>query len=132
MNIMTITEKCAHLKGLAEGMNLDASSPEVKLINAVIDLLGDVTEAISEIDEDLETLNDYAEELDEDLGAIEELLYDDDDDDDCCCCCDDDCDEDLFCELCPKCGEQICFDESVNPDDLVCPNCGTALCEEEA
>lgn len=130
MNIMTITEKCAHLKGLAEGMNLDASSPEVKLINAVIDLLGDVTEAISEIDEDLETLNDYAEELDEDLGAIEELLYDDDDDD-CCCCCDDDCDEDLFCELCPKCGEQICFDESVNPDDLVCPNCGTALCEEE-
>ena len=135
MTVMTISEKCAYLKGLAEGMNLDASSPEVKLINSIIDILGDVADAIDEIDEDLETLNDYAEELDEDLGAIEELLYDDDDYDcDCDCCCDDDCDcdEDLFCEICPKCGEQICFDETVNPDDLVCPNCGAALCEEEA
>lgn len=134
---MDMKEKSAYLKGLAEGMKLDESSSEVKLINAIIDLLGDVTEAIDEIDSDLETLNDYAEELDEDLGAIEELIYDDCDcdcdccDDDCDCDCDCDCDEDLFCEICPKCGEQICFDETVNPDDLVCPNCGTALCEEE-
>ena len=130
---MTITEKCAYLKGLAEGMNLDASSSEVKLINGIIDLLGDVTEAIDEIDDDLEYLNDYAEELDEDLGSIEELIYDDECDcdfcDDDCDCCDDD--EDLFCEICPKCGEHICFDESVNPDDLECPNCGTALCGED-
>lgn len=130
---MDMKEKSAYLKGLAEGMNLDESSSEVKLINAVIDLLGDVTDAIDEIDSDLETLNDYAEELDEDLGAVEELIYGDCDcnccDDDCDCDCD--CDEDLFCEICPKCGEQICFDETVNPDDLVCPNCGAALCEEE-
>ena len=50
---MTISEKCAYLKGLAEGMNLDASSPEVKLINSIIDILGDVADAIDEIDEDL-------------------------------------------------------------------------------
>ena len=133
---MTITEKCAYLKGLAEGMKLDADKPEVKLINAIIDLLDEVTVAIDEIDDDLETLNDYIEEVDEDLGMVEELLYDDDDCD-CCDCEDDDCDccdccddEDMICAMCPACGEQICFDDSVDPSDIECPACGAALCEE--
>lgn len=129
---MNITEKCAYLKGLAEGMNLDAASSEVKLINGIIDLLGDVTEAIDEIDCDLETLGDYVEELDEDLGAVEELLYDDCD---CDCCCDDDdfCDDDddLYCVECENCHEINSFDDSADPETLKCENCGAPLCVEE-
>ena len=86
---MTLTEKAAYLKGLAEGMNLDKSTNEGKLIAALIDIVNDMTVAQSETDEDLEYLNDYIEELDEDLGALEEDYYDIDGDCDCCDC--DDC-----------------------------------------
>ena len=60
---MTLSEKQAYLKGLADGMKLDEGSDEIKLINGIIDLLGGITEAIDEIDDDLETLNDYIEEV---------------------------------------------------------------------
>ena len=140
VNIMTITEKAAYVKGLAEGAGLDQSAAETKVLNAIIDLLGDLADAFDEIDDDLAELEDYVEELDEDLGDVEEIIYDlddfDDDDDfdlcDCDCCDDDcDCDEDMFCAMCPECGEQICFDDSVDPSDVICPKCGKALVDEE-
>ncbi len=134
---MTLNEKAAYIKGLADGLDLDKNTKEGKLIAALIDLVGELTEAIDEIDEDLETLNDYIEEIDEDLGAVEEYLYDDcdcdcdcDDDFECdgnCCDCDEDCDladEDYFEVECPSCGETICFDGSIDPEELACPACG--------
>ena len=36
--MMTVTEKAAYLKGLAEGLSLDPDKNETKLINAMIDL----------------------------------------------------------------------------------------------
>lgn len=102
---MTISEKSAYLKGLLDGLKLDEKEPETAVLKAVVDLLGDVTNAIDEIDDDLETLNDYIEEIDEDLGGVEEIVYDIDEDD-CCDCCDDDCcdcdcdcDEDMILSL---------------------------------
>lgn len=130
---MTIIEKAAYLKGLAEGLNLDKDTVEGKLIGALIDIVGDLAKAQSETDEDLEYLNDYIEEIDEDLGALEEDVYDIDEDDcDCDCCCgDDDCDCDCCCDgdmefevTCPSCGETIVFDGLTDPEeDMVCPNC---------
>lgn len=133
---MTIAEKAAYVKGLAEGAALDQNSGEVKVLNAIIDLLGDLADAFDEIDDDLAELEDYVEELDEDLGDVEEIIYDLDDDDDeynLCDCCDDecDCDEDMFCAMCPECGEQICFDDSVDPSDVICPKCGKVLAAED-
>ncbi|MBQ2768197.1 MAG: hypothetical protein IJF49_09025 [Clostridia bacterium] len=124
---MTLTEKAAYLKGLAEGTALDAAKPETKLINAMLDLIGDLTEALDRLEETTDTLHDYIEEIDEDLGEVEEFIMDEfgDDDCDCDCCCDDDDDEDdEYYEItCPSCGEVICFDETVDPADLVCPAC---------
>ncbi len=103
---MNLNEKAAYLKGLAEGLNYDQTTAEGKLLAAVIDLLGEVTDAIADVDADLETLNDYCEELDEDLGALEEYVMGDDccDCDDCDCC-DCDCFEDEeFCN-CEDCDE---------------------------
>ena len=142
---MTLTEKAAYIKGLAEGLNLDKESAEGKLIGALIDIVGDIARAQSETDEDLEYLNDYIEEIDEDLGAVEEELYadcdcDDCDCDDCDCDCDDcDCDcgcdcDDSFEITCPACGETIVFDGEIDPEDLSCPACGEKLvcdCEDE-
>ena len=129
---MTLTEKAAYIKGLAEGLNLNTESAEGKLINALIDMVTELAAAQNDTDEDLEYLNDYIEEIDEDLGAVEEYLYDDECDCDCecdgdCCDCDEDCelaDEDFFEVECPSCGEVICFDGSIDPEELACPACG--------
>ena len=132
---MTIIEKAAYLKGLAEGLNLGKDTAEAKLIGALIDIVGDLAKAQSETDEDLEYLNDYIEELDEDLGSLEEEVYDLDDDE-CCCCDDDDCDccdccDDEFEITCPACGETIVFDGLTDPEeDMVCPNCHEKLIYE--
>ena len=114
---MKLSEKAAYLKGLAEGLSLDKTTPEGKLLTAMLDLLGDVTDAIGEIDEDLEYLNDYVEELDEDLGEVEKAIYGDDCDCDCDCC-DDECedwDEDCGCN-CDEC-DHPCFDDEDEQQD---------------
>ena len=133
---MNINEKAAYIKGLADGVELDNNTKEGKLILALIDLVSDMATAISELEEDVDTAFDYCEELDEDLGAVEEMLLDDEDCDcdcdDCDCDCDDcdcdcDCDdedEEYFEVECPACGEVICFDSTIDPEELVCPACG--------
>ena len=143
MEEMDILEKCAYIKGLAEGLNIDDSKPEGKVLNAIIDLLSDITATIADMDDEVATLGDYIEEIDHDLGDVEEYLYDedcdcdcDDDcdccDDDCDCCCDEDCEDCEYMEaMCPSCGEQICFDNELDPKDLICPACGKAFADEE-
>ncbi len=152
---MNVTEKSAYLKGLAEGLGLDPQKPETKIINALLELVSDMSQKITELEHDVEVLNDYADELDEDLGFVEELLYDDEDEDDDECFddeddeCDFDCahcdhgdlcladedddeEEDGFrCVMCPACSEKIYFDESMDPADLICPACGKVICEDD-
>ena len=135
---MTISEKAAYIKGLADGTEIDNSTKEGKLILALIDIVGEMAEAIADLEADVDTAFDYCEELDEDLGAVEELLIEDEDCDCCDCDCDDcdcDCDcDDCDCDCCddeeyfevecPSCGETICFDGSIDPEELACPACG--------
>ena len=155
---MNITEKSAYIKGLAEGLCLDAAKPETKVINALLDLVSDLSAKVAELEKETETLNDYIEEIDEDLGFVEDLVYDDDDDDDdddedededleeifgcsldCAHCShpedcedeDEDDEEGFRCLMCPSCGERIYFDESIDPADLICPACGKVVCEAE-
>ena len=129
---MTLNERAAYIKGLAEGMELDQSSKEGKVIAALIELCSDMADEIAELDERVDTVHAYCEELDEDLGAVEEILLEDDDEDDfeCdgdCCNCDEECelaDEDYFEIECPSCGDIVCFDGSIDPEELTCPACG--------
>ena len=81
---MEIKEKVAYIKGLAEGLGLDENDKNGKVLAAIIDLLGDMAEEIDAIEENAEYLESYVEELDEDLGMVEEDLYcgEDDEDDD--------------------------------------------------
>ncbi len=116
---MEINEKSAYLKGLFEGFGIDANKPEGKLISELIALTADMAEKINNLEVECRELRDYCEELDEDLGDVEETLYEAYEDED-----DEDDDED-FCEVtCPSCGETVCFDESVDPCDITCPACG--------
>lgn len=135
---MTLNERAAYIKGLAEGMELDANSKEGKILAALIELASDMADEIAAMDERIDTAFAYCEELDEDLGSVEEILLDDCDCDcDCddedefecdgnCDCCDADCDcnDDFFEVECPACGDVICFDSSIDPEELICPACG--------
>lgn len=140
---MNISEKAAYLKGLADGLSYDKESAEGKLLTALIDLCGELATAIDEIDSDLEELNDYIEEVDEDLGDVEAFLCDIDEDEDDWDE-DDECSDCAGCEgcagvdeddfrmmMCPACNEEIYFDESMDPADLICPACGKSVCEDD-
>ena len=84
---MEISEKVAYLKGLMEGMKFDTESDNGKVIASVVDILEEMAKEIENLTADVDTLNEYADELDYDLGSLEEFVYDEDED---CCCCDDD------------------------------------------
>ena len=121
---MDISEKVAYLKGLAEGLQLDAETKEGKLITAIIDVLSDMAEEIADMQDEMVDLEDGLDAVSDDLNDVEETLYElDDEDDD-----EDEDDEDCFMTTCPACEEEIYFDETVLEDgEVVCPNCGEKL-----
>ena len=136
---MAITEKAAYIKGLADGMEIAEASKEGKLIVALLDLVGEMAATIEEMKGKMSDLEDYVEEVDEDLGDVEEiLLFDEDEEDECdgdCenCCMDCDLDdmddedfddEEYFEITCPACGDVVCFDATIDPENLACPACG--------
>ena len=96
---MTLTEKVAYLKGLAEGLNLDKDAKETKLFEAMFDILEDMALTVNDIDEDLAAVEELVDCIDEDLDELEDIIYDDDCDCDCGCGCDDDFDCDCGDEL---------------------------------
>ncbi len=99
---MEIKEKVAHLKGLMEGMEFDASTKEGKIIANIVEILDDMSEEIEAVNDDIDALYEYADELDSDLGDVESELYGDDyydDDEDWGEC--EDCDAD-DCSECPS------------------------------
>lgn len=127
---MTISEKVAYLKGLADGLELDKEkSKESKLITKIIDILEDLGFAVEDLEVEMEAVTDGLESMAEDLSDVETMVFDDFDEDDedgscggCCSMLDDD---DFFEIACPSCGEDIVIDESVlDIGEVTCPNCG--------
>ncbi|MBR4911112.1 MAG: hypothetical protein IKZ47_07340 [Clostridia bacterium] len=131
---MDICEKISYIKGLAEGLDLDGNTKEGKVIYAILDLLGDMTEEICEIEDGLDDITEQLDAVDEDLSSVEEIVYDEDG---CDCGC---CDDDVYEVECPNCHDTIYLDEEMLEENGIdCPNCGTPLefdfddnCEVEA
>lgn len=129
---MTLTEKISYIRGLADGLKLDETKDEVKVLNAIIELLDDMALAVTEMEELYDEMSEQLDAVDEDLADLEEDFYDDCDCDCDCGCCDDDCDcdlEEVFYEVtCGKCDEVICIDEdTLLEGEIVCPVCGEVL-----
>ena len=138
---MTISEKAAYLKGLMDGLNLDTEKAEGKMIASIVELLGDVTKRITDIEETTIAISDELDEIEEDLDAIEDYILDEEDEDY------EDEDEDwegwneddeegfdfgdedsTIYEVVCACGEVINFDEeTLENGSMVCPNCGEVL-----
>lgn len=114
---MTISEKVAYIKGLAENAGFDENESKDKVVKAIIDVLEDIAGAVGEINEQLDA-------VDEDLAALEDDYYEEYDDED------DDEDDDDFCyEVeCPTCHDVIYLDdEMIDEGGIKCPNCGEEL-----
>ena len=88
--------------GLVECMEYDLSTKVGKIFSEILDILEDMAYELEGVIEDIETLYDYADELDADLGVVDEELYGEFDDEDY----DDECDGDCDClDDCGCCGE---------------------------
>lgn len=126
---MDLTEKIAYIKGLAEGLSLDESKPEVKVLNAIIDLLDDIAYDVQDMEELYDELSAQVDEIDQDLADVETELYDDEDYDDDEDFDDYDDEDNPFYEVtCGACGEKINVSEDVLLEgEINCPNCGEVL-----
>ena len=69
---MTVSEKVAYIKGLAEGLGIDGESKQGKLFGAIIDVLEDIAY-------ELEDINDSVEEVGEGLDEGTAITVDFDD-----------------------------------------------------
>jgi len=143
---MTINEKAAYLKGLMEGLQLDTEKAEGKMIAGIVDLLGDITKKLTNVEDTTIAISDELDEIEEDLDAIEDFIMDEDDDDD------DDYDDDEYdfddedddeydeegfdfgdedttiYEVKCICGNVIAFDEeTLEAGSIVCDECGETL-----
>ena len=128
---MTLTEKVAYLKGLVEGIGVDETTNQGKIMKAVLDVLDDMAFTVSDLEDSTSELYEELEAVDEDLSSLEDEIYgtdeDEDEDDECDddCCCDDD---DVYEVKCPNYDEEICIDGSVlDKGEIQCPNCGETL-----
>ena len=79
---MTISEKSAYLKGLMDGLKLNTESDEGKMIAAIVDLLGDLSRKVTDIEDTTIAISDELDEIEDDLDAIEDFIMDDEDDED--------------------------------------------------
>ena len=119
---MTISEKVAYLKGLAEGLAIDTEkSKEGKLISVMIGILEEIGMSIEDLEENAVALGEEIDALSDDLSDVEDVVFEEEDDEDDCCCGDD---EDFFETDCPNCGETLVIDGDVLDSGVVqCPNC---------
>ena len=129
---MTLNERAAYVQGLFEGYGIDSKEKEGRILSEMLSLISDMADKLSALEGECAELRDYIEELDEDLGFVEETVFETEDEED-------EEQEDLVSEEddgfyeveCPSCGETVYFDDTLETDSLVCPACGEKVMDFE-
>ena len=119
---MELNKKAAYLQGLVDGLGVDESTKEGKIIKAMAALLGEMADAIAAMDEDLTHAYDQINDLSEELEDLEADLYEDED-------ADDDIASEPFYEVaCPACGETVYVSEDdLDAGEANCAHCGVTF-----
>lgn len=127
---MTLNEKASYIKGLVEGFGLDKESKEGKAILEIVDLLKDMAESISELENGVDDATDQLEDISDEVDEIHDRICD--------------ChgghghqgrnkehrheeNGGVFYEIdCPACNTTVCLSEDTleSSDGVCCPNCG--------
>ena len=145
---MELKEKAAYLKGLIEGLGIDESTKEGKVIKAMSELLCEMAQTVDSIDEDITQAYDQINDLSEELEDLEADLYEDDDADEeedaeSADDTEDEADEDdeddeddnadvasepYYEVACPACGETVYVSEDdLDAGEAICPSCKVAF-----
>ncbi len=128
-----LSERAAYLKGLMDGLEIDDSTKEGKVLLALYDVVSEICETVDTIDADVDDIVEFCDTVDQDLSDVEDAVFGEDDEcdcgecdcDDCDCCDDDDCTYEV---VCPTCGDTIELNDLMLEDGSVeCPNCGELL-----
>ncbi len=126
---MKLSDRVSYLQGLMDGLEIDDSTKEGKVLIQMADILQEMALSIEDVSGEVDEVVELVDTLDEDLGDLEEdyYEYDDDDYDDS----DDedfDDDDDYYEVICPTCGDTICLDEGmIEEGSIHCPNCDELL-----
>lgn len=116
---MTVTERVVYLKGLINGMELDADKKEGRLWTAVIAVMEELADAVVELQQQNAELAEELDDVYEELSAVEEEFLDEDEFDS---------DDLLYQVICPTCDEVIYMDDDMLAEgSTVCPACGEEL-----
>ena len=138
---MELNKKAAYLQGLVDGLGIDDTTKEGKIIKAMSALLGEMAEVIESVDEDLSRAYDQINDLSDELEDLEADLYEEDDEDDKSeeaededtdgddDAKDDDSASEPFYEVaCPNCGETVYVSEDdLDAGEANCAHCGVTF-----
>lgn len=139
--VMKLTEMMSYLKGYIDGLDVDKTSKEWKVIDKMTELMDAMVSHIDDLQSQVDELTELCETLDEDLGEVEKEVYgfddfDDLDEDDLQ---DDDLDDDLqdneddfdssqlYEAVCPTCGRTILLTEDMLDEGGIECECGESL-----
>jgi len=111
-----LKENVAYLQGLVEGLDIDSASKEGRIIRDIVDALGDVADAVDQLNSRQSELENYLDSIDGELLELEDSLHGSGD----------------YVEVeCPECDEIVYFDADIlDEEDLIevtCPNCDTVV-----
>ena len=138
---MELSKRAAYLQGLVDGLGVDESTKEGKIIKAMSALLAEMAEALEGMDEDLSRAYDQINDLSDELEDLEADLYEDEDDEedddeddeddeeDADDANDDDIASEPFYEVaCPNCGETVYVSEDdLDAGEANCAHCGVTF-----
>jgi DNA-directed RNA polymerase subunit delta len=136
--------KVSYLQGLAEGLEIEQGSGEGRVICAMLNLMGDMADQMADVVTGQGELAQYIDDVDFDLGALEEAVYVDGDEDEVYFTPDSeslqeqmgatsaDQDAEIAIVACPSCGEVLAATSGDMGGTLamVCPACGI-ICETD-
>lgn len=128
---MKLSEQMSYLRGLVDGLDIDMTTKEGKVLEQVLEVLQATVLYVDDLQDQVDGLTELCEDLDEDLGNVEEFLLDEEDDDEF-----EDLDDyddfndedDLYETVCPTCGNTIVLADAVLDEGAMnCPCCGELL-----
>jgi predicted Zn finger-like uncharacterized protein len=118
----SVQGKVSYLQGLARGLSFGSQSVEGKLLLNMVEVLDSVAKELQDIQLAQKDLEDYVDNMDEDLEHLEEVVYEDSE-------------TGLMHLECPNCNAEIVFETSeLGGDDAVevtCPTCGKIIYEDD-
>jgi ribosomal protein S27E len=147
---MELSNKMSYISGLIEGLQIDEKTKEGKVLLQMAELLKAVVSEVESLNEKVENIAELADDIDYDLGELEEAVYEILDGE-CGCGCEDDdegdedFDPDFFDRMmddednekingqvyeieCPKCKKEIILDEKqIEKGSIACPECSELL-----